>query len=142
MSTQDLPRSFYLAMRLHQLVLECLEESLVPTGLTATQYTVLSMVHRYAPITSAELARRLRISAQSAGESVKVLESKGTLARHGIEENKRVLVLKLTVQGRRTLARASQLVADAEERFFSVLSPQERAQFEASIATIRSTVAT
>jgi DNA-binding MarR family transcriptional regulator len=139
MPTHQSPRTFYLVMRLHQLVSECLEEALVPVGLTASQYTVLSLVRRHAPITSAELARRLRISAQSTGESVKALETKLLIERYGIEENKRVLVLKLTAQGRRLLTRAGKLVAEAEDRFFGALEPAERESLEAAVVRLRET---
>lgn len=137
MTTPVAPRTFYLVMRLHQLIAECLEETLVPLGLTASQYTVLSIVGRRAPITSAELARRLRISAQSTGESVKALEAKKLIERHGIEENKRVLVLKLTAQGHRSLTRANKLVAEAEQDFFGGLSAAERRDLEATIVKLR-----
>ena len=138
MPNHSSPRSFYLVMRLHQLVGERLEEALEPIGLTASQFTMLSLVRRYSPITSAELARRLRIAAQSTGESVKALEAKMLIERYGIEENKRVLVLKLTAQGQRLLTRASKLVDEAENRFFETLKSSERENFEAAIDRLRS----
>jgi DNA-binding MarR family transcriptional regulator len=137
MPAKHSPRAFYLVMRLHQLVAECLEEAVIPMGVTATQYTVLSVVRRRTPVTSAELARDLRVSAQSMGESVKVLEGKLLLTRYTIEENKRVLVLKLTAKGQRMLTRADTLIADVEDRFFAALSPAERGHLETAIVKVR-----
>jgi DNA-binding MarR family transcriptional regulator len=124
-------------MRLHQLVAECLDEALAPLGVTSSHYTVLSLVNRHAPITSAELARRLRISAQSTGESVKALEAQQLIERYGIEENKRVLVLKLTAQGHRLLARANKVVTEAEDRFFDALPRVERDGLVTAITRLR-----
>ena len=140
MLTPDSPRAFYLVNRLHQLVAERLEEALVPFEITASQYTVLSVLSRHAPLTSAELARRLRISAQSTGESVKALEAKALLTRYSIEENRRVLVLKLTAQGQRLLKRAHALVAEVEADFFGVLAAAERQHFEAAMIKLRNAV--
>ena len=51
--------------------------------------------------------------------------------------NRRIVLLSLTPAGRRLAQRADGLVADAEERFFSVLRPRERSGFDQTIQRLR-----
>lgn len=131
------PRAFYQVLRLHQLVSTCLDECLTPAALTGAQYTMLSLVRRLGPTTSAQLARRLRVSAQSAGEMLKSLEARGLVQRSQSETNKRIVLMSLTPAGARLAQRADELVAQAEERFFSVLSARDRSGFDKTIQHLR-----
>lgn len=131
------PRAFYQVLRLHQLVSGRLDETLLDESLTAAQYTMLSLVRRLSPTTSAQLARWLRVSAQSAGEMLKLLEARGFVQRAASEENRRIVLLSLTPSGRRVVQRADELVAAAEEHFFSALSPRERAVFDRMVQRLR-----
>lgn len=134
------PRAFYQVLRLHQLVSACLDESLAPEALTAAQYTMLSLVRRLGPTTSAQLARWLQVSAQSAGEMLKNLEARGWVARGESETNRRIVLLSLTPSGKRVVQRADQLVTAAEERFFAALSARERTAFDRTIQRLRQSV--
>lgn len=133
------PRAFYQVLRLHQLVSTCLEDSLAASSLTAAQYTMLSLVRRFGPTTSAQLARRLQVSAQSAGEMLKSLEVRGLVQRSESETNRRIVLLSLTTAGRRLAERADTLVAAAEQRFFAVLSDRERTGLDRTIQRLRQT---
>lgn len=131
------PRAFYQVLRLHQLVSIRLEEVLGPASLTATQYTMLSLVRRLQPVTSARLARWLQVSAQSAGETLKALEARGLLQRGVSASNKRIVLLSLTEDGTRMLAHADDLVFTAENQFFSVLDTAERTTFDQAVQRLR-----
>lgn len=131
------PRAFYQVLRLHQLVSACLDQSLENETLTAAQYTMLSLVRRLGPTTSAQLARWLRVSAQSAGEMLKSLEARGWIQRGESATNKRIVLLSMTPSGKRVVQRADQLVADAEQRFFAVLTERERASFDRTVQRLR-----
>lgn len=131
------PRTFYRILRLHQLVTTVLDETLEPLSLTSRQYTVLSMIRRTAPVTSAELARRLDISAQSMGESHGMLERKGLISRSPSPANKRQILLVLTPEGKKLLQKADRVVERAEREFLKSLAPGRLEQFEATIAQLR-----
>lgn len=131
------PRAFYQVLRLHQLVSVRLEEVLGPANLTATQYTMLSLVRRLQPVTSAQLARWLQVSAQSAGETLKGLEGRSLLQRGACDSNKRIVLLSLTPLGTRTVAHADELVSAAEEAFFAVLGARERSSFDRAVQRLR-----
>jgi DNA-binding MarR family transcriptional regulator len=98
---------------------------------------MLSLVRRLGPTTSAQLARWLRVSAQSAGEMLKALESRGLVQRGTSDANRRIVLLSLTPAGRRVAQLADGLVADAEEQFFSTLRPRERSGFDQTIQRLR-----
>jgi DNA-binding MarR family transcriptional regulator len=132
------PRAFYSILRLHQLVHNCLDEALQPVELTAHQYTVLSLVRNMAPTTSALLARRLQISAQSTGETLKGLEARGMVQRGQSPDNKRLVLFTLTTEGRRMALRADRLVNKAEAAFFDCIDASALQSMQASIQTIRS----
>lgn len=137
MPDRELPSAFFRVMRLHQLVSERVEMALQPEGFTAHQYTVLSLIRRFAPVSSAEIARKLRVTAQSAGESIKTLEERQLVARTPLSEDRRSHALNVTTQGRRALARADKLILEAETLFFGTLSAAERAAFDKTIQRLR-----
>ena len=131
------PRAFYQVLRLHQLVSSCLDEALTPASLTGAQYTMLSLVRRRGPTTSAQLARWLRVSAQSAGEMLKYLELRQLVQRSESDTNRRIVLMSLTASGRRLAERADALVSAAETQFFAVLSDRERAGFDSMVQRLR-----
>lgn len=137
MPDRDLPSAFFRVMRLHQLVAASVEAALQPEGFTAHQYTVLSLIRRFAPVSSAEIARKLRVTAQSAGESIKTLEERRLVTRSPLSEDRRSHALSVSTQGRRALARADKLIVEAEKRFFGSLSAAERAAFDKTIHRLR-----
>ena len=130
-------RAFFYIQQVEQLVRQRLDETLEPNGLTAGQYMVLSMVAHHEPITSAELARLARMKAPSMGEHVKALEQKGCLERRGDPNNRRVLLVGCTKEGRAVLARCEEAVNRAERDFFSCLQAQEVADLRYSLSRIR-----
>jgi DNA-binding MarR family transcriptional regulator len=137
MPHQDLPRVFYRVLRLHQAVSTRIEAALASVKLTANQYTVLSLIRRHAPVSSAEIARMLGITAQSAGECIKALEARDLVARNPLPENRRAHALSVTSAGGRALARSDKLVLAAEADFVAHLTPAERVAFEETIQRLR-----
>lgn len=133
------PQNFYQILRLHQLVTSCLDEALPLVGLTAHQYTILSLVRNMEPTTSALLARRLQISAQSTGETLKVLQARGLVQRGESANNKRLVLFTVTPEGKRLVLRADRLVTRAEEQFFSCISTAALQSLQESIRRIRAT---
>lgn len=134
---QASPRAFYQILRLHQLVATCMDDCLLPVQLTAHQYTVLSLVRRYAPTTSAELARQLQVSAQSMGESLKPLDARGLISRGSSNKNKRVVTLQLTLDGKKTLQMTDKLISAAETAFFTCLDEQLCQSMDDAIRVLR-----
>jgi len=137
MPDEHLPSTFYRVLRLHQKVAQRIEVALQPSGLTAHQYTVLSLIRRLSPVSSAEIARKLQITAQSVGETIKTLEAKELITRALVPENRRTHALRVTLEGKRALTRADKLVFAAEDAFFAHLPAGERQAFEATVRRLR-----
>ena len=133
-------RGFFYLQQVEQLVHQRLEEVLMPHGMTAGQYMVMSLVAHHEPLSSAELSRLARKTAQSMGEYVKTLEYKGWLERRDDPNNRRVLLISTTPQGRAVLMRCEAAVDQAERDFFSCLEPEELATLRHALSRIRNAV--
>jgi DNA-binding MarR family transcriptional regulator len=114
---------------LRQAQLACygkLEPSLTEFGLTPAQYTVLSLANRPAPgPSSAELSRRLGVTAQAMNEVIAALERKQLIERSEAPENRRILRIALTRGGTALLARCDAAVDRVEAGFLEALSAAE-----------------
>ncbi|NLY65905.1 MAG: MarR family transcriptional regulator [Alcaligenaceae bacterium] len=126
-------RPFFYIHQLEQLVRLQLESTLNPLGITAGQYMILSLISHHEPISSAELSRLVRITAQSMGEFIKYLERKNWILRREDPGNKRVLLIETTVEGRVLLRQCEQEVGNLERDFFKSVSAQELSLFEETL---------
>jgi DNA-binding MarR family transcriptional regulator len=131
------PSAFFQVLKLHQLVYAALETALLEQNLTPAQYTSLSLIRHHAPVTPAELSRKLGITAQSASQTVQSLEARQLISRAAIPDNKRSISLYLTGAGRAALARADRLVLAAETAFFARLKPRDFERLREAIRTLR-----
>lgn len=131
-------RPFFYIHQLEQLVRLQLESTLNPLGITAGQYMILSLISNHEPISSAELSRLVRITAQSMGEFIKYLESKEWILRREDPSNKRVLLIETTVEGRVLLRRCELEVGNLEKEFFKSVSMQEMTAFEEILIKLNS----
>lgn len=91
-------------------------------GVTALQYTALSVLARHPGMSSAELARRSFVSAQAGSEMIGLLERKGLISRTPHEANRRILQISLTRAGQRLLAECDEHIDDLEDRMLAPLS--------------------
>jgi DNA-binding MarR family transcriptional regulator len=116
----------YLVRQAQLATYQRLEAALRAFGLTPAQYTVLAILSRRGEsLSSAELARRLGVTAQSANEIVATLGTQ-QLVRRIDAENRRTRVLQLTPKGRNVLARCDAEVDRFEQAFFGALTAPER----------------
>jgi DNA-binding MarR family transcriptional regulator len=102
-------------------------------GLTAMQYTALSVLARHPGMSSAQLSRRSFVSAQAGNEMIGLLQRKGLISRTPDKANRRILRISLTAGGRRVLAKCDSRVDQLERRMLEPLSA-------ASVARLRSTI--
>ena len=131
-------RAFFYVQQVEQLVRWRLDECLQPDGITAGQYMVMNLIVHHEPVSSAELARRANMTAQSMGEFIKNLESKQFVTRTTDPTNRRVIQVSLTPGGRKLLVRCEAKVDQAEREFFDCLSGEEVAQMRFLLSRVRS----
>lgn len=130
------PRTIYLLKRLENASRTRLDDHLKPMGLTAGQYTTLSLLGGHDGLSAAALARRAMISPQSMCEAVSALEKKGLIARAANDQNRRILDIKLSAKGRRLLERAESRVDLIEAELFARLAPASLERFRKTLAVI------
>lgn len=130
-------RLFFYIQQVEQLVNQCVEDVLKPHGITPGQYMVLSLVAHHEPVSSAELARIVRKTAQYMGEYVKALEAQGWIERRDDPGNRRVLLVSTSAQGRALLMRCEAAIDETEQEFFNSLEPEEKATLRYMLARLR-----
>ena len=110
-----------------------LDRALQGHDVTGGQYLILSLVSREGGRSSAELARRAFVTPQSMNEMIAALENKGYVRRTENPENRRILQVGLTREGRRLLTSCDKVVDLAEAAFLSVLKLKKLAEFRATV---------
>jgi DNA-binding MarR family transcriptional regulator len=130
------PGISYAIARLQQIVLGSVSEVAAHHGLTALQFTTLSVLNRHGePLSSSQLARRSFMTAQSMHEVTHRLEEIGLIKRNPHPNHGRKLPASLTAKGRRVLAACESAVADFETRMLRGFTRADRAKFLLMIKT-------
>ncbi|QES24976.1 MarR family transcriptional regulator [Streptomyces venezuelae] len=106
-----------------------LDELLRPSGVTALQYTALTVLERRDGMSSAELARNSFVTPQSMSDLVGALERRGLIARSPDRASRRRHVISLTDEGRALLALHAPAVQHLEDEMLTGFTARERAAF-------------
>lgn len=125
------PLMLYLVKQVELASRARLDEIVRPAGLTALQYTALTVLERHDDMSSAQLARRSFVTAQSMADMITALEGRALIERHRDRADRRRLVVSLTAEGRGLLDRYRPEVAALEQAMLAGLSGPE-------VATLRS----
>jgi DNA-binding MarR family transcriptional regulator len=96
-----------------------------PLGLTSGQLAVLLTLHRAAPVTVGDFAKRLTMAPSTATADLKPLERRGLVVSRSHATDGRVRLVALTDFGRAVLAAAIELWAAADDRATGRLSGNE-----------------
>ncbi len=119
------PMLLYLVKQVEQAIRSHLDNLLRPAGLTALQYTALTVLERHPDLSSAQLARNSFVTAQSMADLVTTLEDRGLIERHRDQADRRRLVVALTAAGRELLELHREQVAALETRMLAGLAAEE-----------------
>jgi DNA-binding MarR family transcriptional regulator len=87
-----------------------------PLGLTNGQFAMLLTLHRAAPVTVGDLAKRLTMDPSTATADLKPLERRGLVVSRSHATDGRVRLVALTDFGRAVLAGAIEFWAAADDR--------------------------
>jgi DNA-binding MarR family transcriptional regulator len=126
----------YLFRLAYQRFRALLEDELRDTGLSAQEYAVLSVFETRAELSTSELARISQVTRQTMHSAILRLESARLLERR--ERNQRVVLLRLTEQGRDALREATTHVRAAERAAFADLNENDEARVRAWLAGLAS----
>jgi DNA-binding MarR family transcriptional regulator len=119
------PMLMYLVKQVELAVRSHLDDLLRPVGLTALQYTALTVLERHPDLSSAQLARNSFVTAQSMADMITILEGRGLIERHRDQTDRRRLVVALTADGRELLDRYRDQVTELETQMQAGLTSRE-----------------
>ncbi|GAB2910416.1 MarR family winged helix-turn-helix transcriptional regulator [Streptomyces heilongjiangensis] len=132
--TKASPSLLYMVKQVELVVRSRLDELVRPSGITALQYTSLTVLERHDGLSAAQLARDSFVTAQSIADLVRSLENRGLVRRERNPHNRRELRILLTDDGRELLARYARPVRDLEERMIRELTAREAEQFRQALS--------
>jgi len=135
------PMLLYLVKQIELAVRARLDDLVRPVGLTALQYTALTVLERNPDLSSTQLARRSFVSVQAMADMMIALESRGLIERHRAPADRRRLVISLTVHGQDLVDRFRDQVRAVEADMVAGLSEQEIVSLRHSLASCRANLA-
>lgn len=100
--------------------------SLSDANLTLTQFAVLEALYHLGPMSLSDIARKVLTTGGNLTMVVNNLEKQGLARRQSCPEDKRVLIVVLTTNGKTLLRNIFPKHAAAIVEFFSALSPEEQ----------------
>jgi DNA-binding MarR family transcriptional regulator len=110
----------YLFRLAHQRFRAALEDALQEIGLSAQEYVILSVFETRPELSTSELARITQVTRQTMHTAVLALETAGLLERR--PKNQRVVLVRPTKQGLKTLKAATGRVRAVERAALAGLS--------------------
>ncbi|MFC9127936.1 MarR family winged helix-turn-helix transcriptional regulator [Streptomyces sp. NPDC057099] len=131
--TKAPPSLLYMVKQVELVVRSHLDELVRPSGITALQYTALTVLERHDGLSAAQLARDSFVTAQSIADLVRSLEGRGLVRRERNPRNRRELLILLTDDARELLTRHAGPVRELEERMVRDLTAHQTEQFRQAL---------
>jgi DNA-binding MarR family transcriptional regulator len=127
----------YLIKQVELAVRYRLDEVVSGIGLTALQYTALTVLERHPGMTSAELARNSFVRAQTMAQMTTFLESRGLVRKEADPRSKRQYLIFLSDQGQNVIDSLRADVAEVEQAMLADFGEQEVLQFTSMLRRCR-----
>jgi DNA-binding MarR family transcriptional regulator len=135
------PMFIYLVKQLELAIRSRLDGIIGPSGLTALQYTALTVLERHPGMSTAQLARNSFVTSQSMADMITALESRGLIERNRDRVDRRRLVVALTPEGRKLLDRYRDEVTEMETQMIAGLTRTEIARLRRSLYSCHANLA-
>jgi DNA-binding MarR family transcriptional regulator len=119
------PRTTYLVKQLELAIRAGMDAIAGEFGVTALQYTALSVLARHPGLSAAQMAQRSFVSPQAGNEMVKVLERKGLITRTPDASNRHIRRINLTSAGQAVLSQCDVRIDRLEARMLDLLDPAD-----------------
>ncbi|MFE0516736.1 MarR family winged helix-turn-helix transcriptional regulator [Streptomyces sp. NPDC058964] len=123
----------YLVWQLSQAYAQRIEQALRPLGLTQAQYSALVRLSRDGALSSAELARRCGVTAQSMGTALRDLVERGLVERHAHATHGKIIDMTVTDAGQALARRGETALEPCEREALEPFAPGEREQVRAML---------
>jgi DNA-binding MarR family transcriptional regulator len=126
----------YLLIKLGELTLEAAERALLPLGLRARQFNVMTMAAANPALSQQDLSRLLGVDPTIMVALVDDLERQDLVRRERSQADRRRYVLRLTSDGRNALRQGFNAVQGAEAELLAPLTAIEAATFKTLAARL------
>jgi DNA-binding MarR family transcriptional regulator len=127
MSMQDMYTTpGHLIRRAQQIAVALFMEECAAFELTPVQYAAMLAIREHPGIDATRLAGLIALDRPTIGGVLERLEARGLLVRESTSEDKRIKLIYLAAEGKRSLRRAESSVQRAQERILEPLSPSDR----------------
>ena len=120
------PTLLYAVKQVELAVRAHMDAVLKPYSVTTIQYTALTVLEHRNDLTSAALARRSFVTAQTMGDIVTALERRGVIARKPDPAHAKRLTISLTEEGQRVLSDVREDIETIERRMTRGLTHGEQ----------------
>ena len=131
------PTLLYITKQLELAIRSRLDDIFRPIGMTALQYTALTVLEHHPNISGVQLARNSFVTPQSIADMIETLQARGLLERHPDARDRRRLLISLTSNGRALLDKYRAVVEDLESSAFADLSADEVVGLRAALQKAR-----
>ncbi|WP_406431280.1 MarR family transcriptional regulator [Streptomyces sp. NBC_00631] len=118
----------YLLWQLSQAYAQRIEQALRPLGLTQAQYSALVRLSRDGTLSSAELARRCGVTAQSMGAALRDLVERGLVQRRAHPTHGKIVEMSVTAAGVELALRGEGALEPCEREALQPFLPEEQEQ--------------
>ncbi|AXE95135.1 MarR family transcriptional regulator [Burkholderia sp. A27] len=112
-------RLAYVIGSLDRILRRRMTEALAPLGLTLAQFTALSVLEAKGQASNAQVAERSFITPQSANEVMNAMASRNWVSREPDPTHGRIVLLRLTDEGRAVLRECEQAVKTIEKQMMA-----------------------
>ncbi|MGB0099808.1 MAG: MarR family transcriptional regulator [Nocardioides sp.] len=131
------PLLMYAVKQVELAVRARLDDLLKPHGVTALQYTALTVLEHGGELSAAQLARNSFVTAQSMADMVRALTGKGLITRTRDESDRKRLLISLTPAGLQFLADVRHDVQELDLRMTGSLTSRQRESLRSSLNECR-----
>lgn len=135
------PSQLYLLKQVELAIRRRLDEIVRPAGLTALQYTALTVLERHPDLSTAQLARNSFVTAQSMADMISALQARGLIKRHRDRADRRRMVVALTADGQELLGRYRSQVAALEREMLAGLTAAQASALRRSLQVCHANLA-
>jgi DNA-binding MarR family transcriptional regulator len=136
------PSLMYAVKQVEQAVRAHLDAALRPAGITALQFTALTVLDRSHEMSVADLARNAFVRPQSMADLVTALEVQGLVERRPDPHNRRRVSITLSENGRSMVDLGHELTEGIEEKMLADLTPRQADQLRKSLDKCRRALST
>ena len=129
-------RPGFLIRRLHQIHLAMFYEACAGFNVTPVQSSILTVLASGPALDQARLAAAIGVDRATVGQVIRRLALRNLVARDKSSVDKRLKLVRLTVEGRLLLAHVAPLTAAAHARMLTALPACERQRFMMSLTNL------